>query len=63
MAIMAVIRNSDNELINTIVAEPTDYCPEGCRFVELPPNHTWVKGNITHYTKVPGTEYKYIQEF
>ena len=46
MAILAVVRIADNELESTIVAELTDPCPEGCYFVELPPDHTWHKGRI-----------------
>jgi len=46
MAILAVINLTTNKLVSTIVAELTDYCPEGCYFVELPPDHTWVNGEI-----------------
>jgi hypothetical protein len=34
MAILAVINSTTNKLVSTIVAELTDYCPEGCYFVE-----------------------------
>jgi hypothetical protein len=46
MAIIAVVRASDNELVETIVASMGDYCPEGFYFVELPPDHTWHQGRI-----------------
>ena len=46
MAILAVIRIEDNELDRVIVAEMSDWCPEGFYFVELPPEHTWHKGKI-----------------
>ena len=46
MAIIALVRIADDELVNTIVAELTDFCPEGCYFVELPPDHTWHKGRV-----------------
>jgi hypothetical protein len=46
MAIIAIVRISDDELVETIVAEMNDYCPEGFYFVELPPDHTWHKGKI-----------------
>jgi len=46
MAILAVINSTTNQLVGTIVAELNDYCPEGCYFVELPPNHKWVNGEI-----------------
>ena len=46
MAIIAVVRIEDNELDRTIVAEMGDWCPEGFYFVELPPDHTWYKGQI-----------------
>lgn len=46
MAIIAVVRTLDNELVETIVASMGDWCPEGFYFVELPPDHTWHKGKI-----------------
>jgi hypothetical protein len=46
MAILAVVRIEDNELDRTIVAEMTDWCPEGFYFVELQPDQTWHKGKI-----------------
>ena len=46
MAILAVVRIADDELHSVIVAEMGDYCPEGYYFVELPPDHTWHKGQI-----------------
>ena len=46
MAILAVVRIEDNELDRVIVAEMNDWCPEGYYFVELPPDHTWHKGQI-----------------
>ena len=46
MAIIAVVRIEDDELDRTIVAEMGDWCPEGFYFVELPPDHTWHKGQI-----------------
>jgi len=46
MAILAVVRIEDNELDRVIVAEMSDWCPDGFYFVELPPDHTWHKGKI-----------------
>jgi hypothetical protein len=46
MAILAVVRIEDNELESTIVAEMSDWCPEGFYFVELTPDQTWHKGKI-----------------
>ena len=46
MAILAVINSTTNELVATIVAELIDPCPEGCYFVELPPDTKWVNGEI-----------------
>ena len=48
MAIIALVRIKDDELERTIVAEMTDWCPEGFYFVELPPDHTWHKGQIVN---------------
>lgn len=48
MAIIALVRIEDDELERTIVAEMTDWCPEGFYFVELPPDHTWYKGQIVN---------------
>lgn len=55
MAILAVIRKYDDELISTIMAELSDPCPDGCYFVELPPDHTWIKGQIVPYSVVNGS--------
>lgn len=52
MAILAVINSTTNELVSTIVAELTDYCPDGCYFVELPPDHTWFNGEIVSYASL-----------
>jgi hypothetical protein len=41
MTICAVIDNHTNELINTIVAEPTDPPPANCRLIELTEGHYW----------------------
>ena len=49
MAILAVINSATNALVTTIVAELTDQCPDGCYFVELPPDHTWVNGEVVPY--------------
>jgi hypothetical protein len=46
MAILALVRIADDELESTIVAEMSDWCPDGFYFVELPPSHTWHKGRI-----------------
>ena len=40
MAICAVI-NSNNELVNTIIAESTDLPPDGCTLVEIPDGYYW----------------------
>jgi hypothetical protein len=46
MAIIALVRIEDDELESTIVAEMSDWCPEGFYFVELPPDYTWHQGQI-----------------
>jgi hypothetical protein len=56
MAIIAVVRIEDNELDRTIVAEMGDYCPEGFYFVELPPDHTWHKGQIVSMMALTGNK-------
>lgn len=40
MTICAVI-DSNNQLINTIIAEPTDLPPDGCTLVEIPQGYYW----------------------
>ena len=40
MTICAVI-DSDNNLVNTIVAEVTDLAPEGCKLIEIPTGYYW----------------------
>jgi len=40
MTICAVI-DSNNQLVNTIVAEPTDPAPEGCKLLEIPEGMIW----------------------
>jgi hypothetical protein len=52
MAILAVINSTTDKLVSIIVAELTDYCPEGCYFVELPPDHIWVDGKIVSITTI-----------
>jgi hypothetical protein len=54
MAILAVIRIEDDELDRVIVAEMSDWCPEGFYFVELPPDHTWHKGKIVSQMSLIG---------
>jgi hypothetical protein len=61
MAIIAVVRIEDNELDRVIVAEMSDWCPEGFYFVELPPEHTWHKGNIISQMSLMGN--KQLVEF
>jgi hypothetical protein len=56
MAIIAVVRIEDNELDRTIVAEMGDYCPEGFYFVELPPDHTWHKGQVVSQSALTGNK-------
>ena len=41
MAICAVIDLETNELVNTIVAEPTIEAPLGCKLVKIPENYYW----------------------
>ena len=41
MAICAVIEINTNQLVNTIVAEPTDPPPDGCKLVEIQPGFYW----------------------
>ena len=40
MTICAVI-DSNNQLVNTIVAEPTDLAPDGCTLVEISEGYYW----------------------
>jgi len=40
MTICAVI-DDRNQLVNTIIAEPTDEPPIGCRLVEIPDGYYW----------------------
>ena len=56
MAIIAVVRIEDNELDRTIVAKMGDYCPEGFYFVELPPDHTWHKGQVVSQSALTGNK-------
>lgn len=62
MAILAVIDSTTNELVTTIVAELTDPCPDGCYFVELPVDHTWVNGEIIPVWQIAGN-FKQLQVF
>jgi hypothetical protein len=41
MTICAVIDLETNELVNTIVAEPTIEAPLGCKLIEIPENYYW----------------------
>lgn len=41
MTICAVIDLTTNELVNTIVAEPTIEPPINCRLVEIPSGYRW----------------------
>lgn len=63
MAILAVVRFGSDELVSTIVAELTDYCPEGCYFVELPPDHTWIDGKIVPYARTIAGGTRELKEF
>jgi len=56
MAIIAVVRIADDALESVIVAQMTDPCPEGCYFVELPPDHTWHKGRIVSMMALTGSK-------
>jgi hypothetical protein len=56
MAIIALVRIADDELDRTIVAEMGDYCPEGFYFVELPPDHTWHKGQVVSQAALTGNK-------
>ena len=40
MTICAVI-DFNNQLVNTIVADPTDFAPNGCTLVEIPDGYYW----------------------
>ena len=40
MVICAVI-NESGELVNTIIAAPTDLPPDGCKLVEIPEGYFW----------------------
>jgi hypothetical protein len=46
MTICAVI-DADNNLVNTIVAEPTDLAPDGCILVEIPEGYYWDGKQVT----------------
>ena len=61
MAILAVVNIATNELVSTIMAELTDHCPDGCYFVELPPDHIWVNGKIVSRAEQFGI--RPLQEF
>jgi hypothetical protein len=55
---IALLRQGTNDLVNTIVAEMTDYCPEGLYFVEIPDGFEWRNGKLVdartpHYVKQP----------
>jgi hypothetical protein len=41
MTICVVIDNQTNQLVNTIVAEPSDLAPEGCRLIEVLDGYYW----------------------
>lgn len=41
MTICAVISTTTGELVNRIVAEPTDLPPDGCYLIELPEGYYW----------------------
>jgi hypothetical protein len=62
MAILAVVRDFDDVQVSAIMAELTDPCPDGHHFVELPPDHVYLKGKIVHYANVSGG-LKQVQEF
>lgn len=40
MTVCAVI-DGDNQLVNLIMAEPTDVAPDGCTLVEVPAGMYW----------------------
>jgi len=40
MTICAVI-DANNNLVNIIIAEPTDLAPEGCILIEIPEGFYW----------------------
>lgn len=40
MTICAVI-DTNNLIVNVIVAEPTDLAPDGCTLVEIPDGYYW----------------------
>jgi hypothetical protein len=41
MANIAVFKKETGELVNTIVAELDDECPDDCRFELIPDGHVW----------------------
>lgn len=45
MATCLVI-DSNNQVVNRIVADPTDTAPDGCRLVELPPGTYWTGSEV-----------------
>lgn len=54
MTTCVVIDNTTNELVNIIIASPTDVPPLNCRLLELPENYYWSNSAkqiipMTHY--------------
>lgn len=41
MTVCAVINNETGQLVNTVVAEPTDVVPDGFSLVEIPEGYFW----------------------
>ena len=52
MTVCAVI-DSNNQLVNLIVAEPTDIAPDGCTLIEIPVGMYWDGVQVTTRPIVP----------
>jgi hypothetical protein len=51
MAQIAILKKDTKELVNTIVAEMDDECPDDCYFVEIPKGFVFKDGEIVRPMK------------
>jgi hypothetical protein len=49
MAVCIVVDLTTNEVVNTILANPTDIPPVGCKLVEVPEGYYWENGQLLPY--------------
>lgn len=49
MAVCVVVDLITNEVINTILADPTDTPPVGCQLIEVPEGYYWDNGQLHPY--------------